>query len=54
MKAEPPTTMLKTQHGSLKGAGLNETLNSNIEVMQWLTAVKASNSQWTVDDFPQL
>ena len=54
MKAELPTTMSKTQHGSLKGAGLHDTINSNIEEMQWLTAIKASNGQWTVDDFPQL
>ena len=54
MKVEPPTTMSKTQHGSIKGAGLHDTIDSNIKEMQQLTAVKASNSQWTIDDFPQL
>ena len=54
MKVEPPTTMLKTRHGSIKGAELHDTIDSDIEVMQRLTAVKTSNSQWIVNDFPQL
>ena len=54
MKVEPPTTMSKTRHGSIKGAESHNTINSNIKVMQRLTAVKTSNGKWTVSDFPQL
>ena len=54
MKVEPPTTMSKTRHGSIKGAGPHDTIDSNIELIQRLTAIKTPNGKWTVSDLPKL